>query len=42
MRKILRKIGDSTGVIFNKEERLIHDLKKDDIVEIIVNKVRQR
>jgi len=36
--KIIRKIGDSVGIIFNKEERTIYDLKINDNVFIQVEK----
>ena len=37
MKKIIHKIGDSTGIIFNKEERKIYNLNKDKVVDIIIN-----
>ncbi len=36
--KIIRKIGDSVGVIFNKEERSLYDLNVNDIVNIKLKK----
>lgn len=36
MKKIIHKIGDSTGIIFNREERKIYNLQKDKIVEVII------
>ena len=36
MKKIIKKIGDSAGVIFNREERAINNLKVGDVVEITV------
>ncbi len=36
MRKIIRKIGDSVGIIFNKEEQRIYNLRKDRIVDISI------
>jgi len=38
--KIVRKIGDSLGIILNSEERKIHDIKKGDQVKIIIEKMR--
>ena len=37
--KTLRKIGDSRGIIFNREECKIFDLKVGDIVKINIEKV---
>jgi hypothetical protein len=39
--KIIRRIGDSVGVIFNKEEQKILGLQKGAIVEIQVIVVRR-
>jgi len=36
--KIIRKIGDSVGVIFNKEERTLYDLNVNDKIKIKVTK----
>jgi len=33
MKKIIKKIGNSLGIIFNKEECKVYDLKKDKIVD---------
>jgi antitoxin component of MazEF toxin-antitoxin module len=34
MRKTIKKIGNSLGIIFNKEECKIYNFKKDDIIEL--------
>lgn len=34
MKKIIRKLGTSIGIIFNKEEQQILDLKVGDIVDL--------
>ena len=36
--KIIRRIGDSVGIIFNKEERLLFKLAVDDEVEVALKK----
>ena len=36
--KIVRRIGDSVGIILNKEEQKIADLKIGDIVYITIKK----
>lgn len=36
--KIIRKIGDSIGIILNKEEQKIADLKTGDVVYITIKK----
>ena len=36
--KILRKIGDSIGIIFNKEEKSLYDLCVNDNVSIELKK----
>lgn len=38
--KIVKRIGDSAGVIFNREERALYDIGVGDIVEIIIKKVK--
>lgn len=38
-RKIIRRVGDSVGVIFNKEEQKIFGLKTGVVVEITVKVV---
>lgn len=40
MQKIIRKIGDSVGIIFNKEEQSINNLKKGYIVDVTVKEVK--
>lgn len=42
MRKIIHKIGDSLGVIFNKEEQSIYNLYKGSTVEINIRKIGGR
>lgn len=39
IKKIVKKVGDSIGIIFNKEEREVYNLNVDDIIEIDVIKV---
>ena len=34
MKKVIKKIGTSIGVIFNKEEAKIYDLEVGDIVDL--------
>lgn len=36
IQKIIRKIGDSIGILLNKEEQKIFDIKTGDIVEITI------
>jgi len=38
-RKIIRRVGDSVGIIFNKEEQNIFNLKAGVVVEITVKVV---
>lgn len=40
VRKILKKIGGSIGIYFNKEEQLTNDLKAGDVIDIEVKKVK--
>ena len=37
MLKIVKKIGNSIGITFNKEEQKIHKIKKDKIINININ-----
>lgn len=37
-RKFIRKIGDSIGIIINKEERQIYDIKQGDVVTVSIKK----
>lgn len=37
MKKTIRKIGNSLGIIFNSEEQAINNLKKGKIVNIEIN-----
>ena len=39
--KIIRKIGDSVGVIFNKEERHLYNLNVNDNVKITLEKKKK-
>ncbi len=45
MKKIIRKIGNSVGIIFNKEEQRISDIEVNDIVDlsdmIVIKKKRK-
>jgi hypothetical protein len=36
--KIIRKIGDSSGIIFNREEREIYDLNIGEKIQIMIEK----
>lgn len=36
IQKIIRKIGDSIGILLNKEEQKVFDIKTGDIVEITI------
>jgi hypothetical protein len=40
--KILKQIGGSVGIIFNREERELFDLKPNDKVKIIIEKIGDR
>jgi|AntAceMinimDraft_10_1070366.scaffolds.fasta_scaffold04845_11 hypothetical protein len=39
--KIIRKIGDSSGIIFNREEREIYDLNIGEKIRIMIEKPKQ-
>ncbi len=39
MKKILKKWGNALGILVNKEEQKIYDLKEGSIVEVDPNKV---
>ena len=39
MKKIIRKVGDSLGIIFNKEERNIYKLEKGKVLEVSFREV---
>ena len=41
MKKIIRRVGDSIGVIFNKEESKIYNLEKNKIIEITIKEVAE-
>lgn len=38
MKKTIRKIGNSVGVIFNKEEQRIHNMKINEVIEFEIKK----
>ena len=38
MKKIIRKVGNSVGTIFNQEEQKVWDLEVDDIIEFTIIK----
>jgi len=38
MQKIVKRMGNSLGIIFNRDERKIIGLKKGDILEVDVEK----
>ena len=38
--KIIRRIGDSIGIIFNKEEQKLFDLYVGDTVDVKVKKIK--
>ena len=40
MRKIIRKVGTSLGIIFNKEDQGVYRLKEKDIIDVKLKKVR--
>ena len=40
MRKIIRKIGTSLGIIFNKEDQQAYRLKEKDIIDVELKKAR--
>lgn len=42
MKKVIKKIGNSVGIIFNKEEQKIHDLKVEIIVDVELKKVNKK
>ena len=37
--KIIRRIGDSVGIIFNKEERMLANLNINDHVNVVIKKI---
>ena len=41
MKKIIKKIGDSIGLIFDREERTIFDLEVGDIIDIELVKIKE-
>ena len=40
MRKIIKKIGTSLGIIFNKEDQQAYRLKEKDVIDVKLKKVR--
>ena len=40
MRKIIKRIGTSLGIIFNKEDQQAYRLKEKDIIDVKLKKVR--
>ena len=42
MKKIVRKVGDSAGIIFNKEERAIHDIQVGSFVEVKLKNITKK
>ena len=40
MRKEIKKIGSSIGIIFNKEQQKVYDLKLGDVIELSPTKVK--
>jgi hypothetical protein len=40
MKKIIKQLGNSIGITFNKEEKEIYELNIDDIVNIEVKKIK--
>jgi len=41
MKKIVRKIGDSLGIIFNREERKIYDIRIDKILDLSLKDIKK-
>lgn len=39
--KIIRRIGDSVGIIFNKEECLLANIKVSDQVNVSITKLKR-
>ncbi len=42
MEKIIKAIGNSMGITFNKEEREINSLSVGDVVEIVITKLKKK
>jgi len=40
MKKICRRVGDSLGFIFNKEEQKVNNISKDGIYEITIRRIK--
>lgn len=38
MKKIIKKIGNSLGILINKEEQKVENIKEGDIVEVNIKK----
>ena len=41
MKKIIKRLNNSVGITFNKEERKIYDLEIDDIIEIEIERIKE-
>ncbi len=39
MRKIIKKIGNSVGIIFDKEDCIVHEVGKGDVIEISIKHI---
>jgi hypothetical protein len=39
MRKIIKKIGSSIGLYFDKEEQRVYDISEGDIIELEFSKI---
>lgn len=42
MKKIIKKIGNSLGLIFNKEEQELYDIEKEDYVDVEIYKIKDK
>jgi len=40
MKKIIKKIGDSKGIIFSKDETKIHRIEIGDIIDLTIKRIR--
>lgn len=40
MRKIVRKVGNSVGITFNKEEQATHNIEPGDTIRITIKKIK--
>ncbi|MFC1590947.1 hypothetical protein ACFL43_00315 [Thermodesulfobacteriota bacterium] len=41
MRKIIKQIGNSLGIIFNKEDQEAYKLKEKDVIDVKLKKVKK-